>query len=123
MFDHWKLKDFAPGEGRALGAFTEHYTMDDEWIAISAPGDVYQALTATGRIQDPFYDRNELACAWVREREWWYRLAFSSAEAATLQADERFQLIFEGLDTSRPSGSMARNWAVRPICSARPFLT
>jgi beta-mannosidase len=99
MFDRWKLKDFAPGEGRALGAFTEHFTMDDEWIAISAPGDVYQALTAAGRIQDPFYDQNELACAWVRDREWWYRLAFSSAEAATLQADERFHLIFEGLDT------------------------
>ena len=90
MFDRWKLKDFAPGEGRSLGAFTEHFTMDDEWIDISAPGDVYQALTAAGRIQNPFYDRNELACAWI---------------------------------PSRPSGSMARTWAVRPICSASPFLT
>jgi beta-mannosidase len=94
MFDHWKLKDFTPGEGRALGVFAERFIMDDEWIDISAPGDVYQALTAAGRIQDPFYDQNELACAWVRDREWWYRLEFSSAEAATLQADERFQLIF-----------------------------
>ncbi|EFH80103.1 beta-mannosidase [Ktedonobacter racemifer] len=99
MFDRWKLKDFAPGEGRALGAFTEHFTIDDEWIDISAPGDVYQALVAAGRVQDPFYDQNELTCAWVRDREWWYRVEFLYEQETSLQADERLQLVFEGLDT------------------------
>ncbi len=49
MFDHWKLKDFTPGEGRALGVFAERFIMDDEWIDISAPGDVYQARRRRSR--------------------------------------------------------------------------
>src|SRR5258708_22722754 len=80
MFDHWKLKDFTPGEGRALGVFAERFFMDDEWIDLSAPGDVYQALTAAGRIQDPFYYQNELSSAGVRYREWEYRPVFLYAE-------------------------------------------
>ncbi len=97
MFDRWKLQDFQPGAGKAAGAFNEHFD-DSGWIPVDVPGDVHSALIAAGRIPDPFYDRNELECAWVEEREWWYRLVFHGPRLA-LQDDERLQLVFAGLDT------------------------
>ena len=107
MFDSFKLKDFAPGEGIALGAFAGQFDTGD-WIDVPVPGDVHQALIAAGRIPDPFYDRNELDCAWVEEREWWYRSRFTVRQVP-LQPDERLLLVFHGLDTS--------------TCSARRSLT
>ncbi len=97
MFDLWKLKDFAPEEGLMLRAFAEQFDTS-EWIDITAPGDVHQALIEAGRIEDPFYDRNEDKCAWMEEREWWYRLTFENDEKP-LNQDERLLLAFEGLDT------------------------
>jgi beta-mannosidase len=97
VFDFWKLQDFAPGEGVAHKAFAEQFDASN-WIDISAPGDVHQALIETGRIEDPFYDRNEEKCAWMEEREWWYRVIFDS-DAMPLGQNERLLLVFEGLDT------------------------
>lgn len=97
MFEHAKLKDYAPGEGAKVGAFTEGFE-ENEWLPVAVPGDVHRALVAAGRIEDPFYDRNEGKCAWVEEREWWYRLAFDGPEEP-LSPDERLRLIFHGLDT------------------------
>ncbi|HZU02767.1 MAG TPA: glycoside hydrolase family 2 protein, partial [Ktedonobacteraceae bacterium] len=97
MFDRWKLQDFAPGEGAARHAFAEQFDTSG-WIDISAPGDVHQALMEVGRIADPFYDRNEDTCAWMEEREWWYRLRMESKEPP-LRSDERLLLVFQGLDT------------------------
>jgi beta-mannosidase len=96
MFNPWKLKDFAPGEGVAQGVFSASVVGAD-WIDVDVPGDVHRALIATGRISDPFYDTNELACAWIEEREWWYITTFTGPSA--LQADERLLLVFQGLDT------------------------
>ncbi|MFL5654354.1 MAG: glycoside hydrolase family 2 protein, partial [Ktedonobacteraceae bacterium] len=97
MFDLWKLQDFPPGEGLARKVFAEQFDISD-WINITAPGDVYQALIEAGRIEDPFYDRNEDKCTWMEEREWWYRISFDS-EDKPLRQDERLLLVFEGLDT------------------------
>src|SRR5919202_5446390 len=98
MFDSWKLKDFAPGEGFASGVFRENFD-DGGWMDASVPGDVHSTLVAAGRIPDPFYDRNEHACAWVEEREWWYRLSFVPELEEQHRSNERLQLIFHGLDT------------------------
>src|ERR1041385_3581649 len=97
MFDSWKLKDFLPGEGVKLGAFSETFD-DNEWIDVPVPGDVHQALVKAGRLDDPFYDQNELQAAWVEEREWWYRFRFDGP-TEPLQTGERLQLVFHGLDT------------------------
>ncbi|MDB5076055.1 MAG: beta-mannosidase [Chloroflexi bacterium] len=97
MFDRWKLQDYAPGEGRTAIAFAEEF-YDTEWIPADVPGDVHLALIAAGRIPNPFYDRNELECAWIEDREWWYRLQFE-APVEPLQSGERLQLVFHGLDT------------------------
>ncbi len=97
MFDLWKLKDFASGEGLARQVFSEQFDTSD-WIDITVPGDVHQSLLEAGRLADPFYDRNEDKCAWMEEREWWYRISFAGEEKP-LRQDERLLLVFEGLDT------------------------
>lgn len=97
MFDHWRLKDFAPGGGEALGAFAHQFDTDD-WIDVAVPGDVHRALIDAGRIADPFYNRNELDCSWIEEREWWYRTQFSYDQEPP-ESQERLQLVFHGLDT------------------------
>jgi beta-mannosidase len=97
VFDRWKSKDFAPGEGVARGVFAEHVDTDD-WIDIAVPGDVHRALIDAGRIADPFYDRNEEQCMWMEEREWWYRASFVWTEQPP-GPDERLLLVFLGLDT------------------------
>lgn len=95
--EQWHLQDFAPGEGVQAGAF-EAIFADATWLAVNAPGDVHSALLAAGRIEDPFYDQNESKCAWIEEREWWYRATFTP-EGDALSAQERLELGFEGLDT------------------------
>jgi beta-mannosidase len=97
MFDVWKLEDFAPGEGLTQGAFSENLD-DHNWLDIPAPGDVHRTLIAAGRIEDPFYDQNEKKCAWIEDREWWYRLRFEGP-SQPLRPDERLELVFHGLDT------------------------
>src|SRR5919204_4915445 len=97
MFERWKLRDFAPGEGSAAGAQAAAYD-DGDWLDIAAPGDVHRTLIAAGRLPDPFYDRHEAACAWMEEREWWYRLRFDGPTPPP-DRGERLQLVFHGLDT------------------------
>src|SRR6266568_1533351 len=93
----WKVQDFPPGGGLTAGAHQPRHA-DGDWLGIAVPGDVHRTLIAAGRIPDPFYDRNETACAWMEEREWWYRLTFDGP-AEPADADERLQVVFEGLDT------------------------
>jgi beta-mannosidase len=69
---------------------------DERWMEVEAPGDVYLALSAVGRIPDPFGDRTEKACAWVKDREWWWRTDF---KAPAVAENQRLTIEFEGLDT------------------------
>ena len=80
--------DFAPGEGSADAA--------GDWVPVDVPGDVHTALVEAGRIEHPFYDRNENDCTWMEEREWWYRASFDDPGPAP---GERLRLVFHGLDT------------------------
>jgi beta-mannosidase len=91
----WRLKDFDLGAGEPARAFDAAIDADG-WIDITAPGDVYLALHAAGRLPDPIGDRTEDACAWVRDREWWLRADF---DAPSLVSGQRLMLTFEGLDT------------------------
>ena len=89
----WKLHDFAPGDGIAAGVHRPDF-VDDGWVDVAVPGDVHTALIAAGRIDDPFYGTNEADCAWMEEREWWYRRTFS-----TEAVEGHLRLVFYGLDT------------------------
>jgi len=62
VLESGKLKDFAPGEGVASGAFAERFDSGG-WIDVPIPGDVHRALMAAGRIEDPFYGGSEERCA------------------------------------------------------------
>jgi beta-mannosidase len=97
MFDNWKLKDFAPGEGVKSDVFSEAFD-DSQWIDVPVPGDIHRALVDAERLDDPFYDQNELKAAWIEDREWWYRLRFDGP-TAPLETGERLLLVFHGLDT------------------------
>jgi beta-mannosidase len=90
------VRDFEPGTGEEAGA-ARPGPHGEGWIGVDVPGDVHTALVEAGRIENPFYDRNEDACAWMEEREWWYRIAFAGPEAPA--ADERLRLVLHGVDT------------------------
>ena len=81
------LRDFAPGHGQA-----EVDSADDQWLPIRVPGDVHRTLIDAGRIADPFYADNEKACAWMEQREWWYRVQLHAPAGW-------YRLVFHGLDT------------------------
>jgi len=72
MLDSAKLMHFAPGAGLVAGV-AQPALDDSRWIPVSIPGDVHTALIAAGNIEDPFFGENEKECAWIEEREWWWR--------------------------------------------------
>ncbi len=107
LHEHWKLMDFAPGQGLSLGAHAPQYD-DGDWLPADVPGDVHTSLVMAGRIQPPFYNMNVETCQWVEEREWWYRTTFQLPDAppyfSPVGGTEggsavRYLLRFDGLDT------------------------
>jgi beta-mannosidase len=95
MLSQWRMKDFDVGAGLDARAFDDD-ARSAEWVSVSAPGDTYLALHAAGRLPDPFADQNEADCAWVCEREWWWRCDFAPP---AVKAGEQVVLRFLGLDT------------------------
>lgn len=83
MLRHWRLMDFAPGEGERAGAFAEDFD-DGVWTPATAPGDTHRALQTVGRIADPYDHGGEEACRWVEDREWWWRATVEAAPARTI---------------------------------------
>jgi len=95
MFSTWRVKDVDIGAAGARSV-AEADTGTAEWIDVSIPGDLYVALHAAGRLPDPFGDRTEPECAWVKDREWWWCNDFDAPSRAS---NQRLILDFEGLDT------------------------
>jgi len=67
------------------------------WLSAEVPGCIHKDLLCHGLIPDPFYGRNEAALAWVGERDWCYRLRFTSGQE--IFSHENVELVFDGLDT------------------------
>lgn len=88
--DRWQACDVDPGTGAPDDALAD-------WMDVPAPGDIYQALVAAGRLKHPFKGRNEAEAAWVRDREWWWRTMFPAPDWDV--ASQALALVFEGLDT------------------------
>jgi beta-mannosidase len=63
-------------------------------LAAPLPGDVHSALLAAGRLDDPYYGRNEYAARWVAERGWTYARAFTVDDPAALSL-----LVVDCIDT------------------------
>ncbi|WP_106768157.1 beta-mannosidase [Paenibacillus faecalis] len=94
--ENWKLRDFNVDEARDLEVASPEY-IDYFWMTTKVPGDVHTTLIERGIIEDPFYGHNDQKCRWVEEKVWWYRTVFTWNEK--IDAEERMELIFEGLDT------------------------
>ncbi len=60
------------------------------------PGSVHTDLMTAGLIEDPYLAGNETAVEWMHRTSWQYQTTFTSTRAA---ADERLDLVFDGLDT------------------------
>ena len=87
----WKLAHCPVGEGR--------YDMFRSLpvIPCRVPGAVHEAYVEAGMIPEPLKDRNDVACRWLEDQEFWYSRTFA------LQQDEllpRMLLRFGGLDTT-----------------------
>ncbi|MEU6674029.1 glycoside hydrolase family 2 protein [Streptomyces sp. NPDC046925] len=82
--------------GTALGQDASALPADG-WLPAEVPGGVHEALLAAGRIEHPYWDRNEDGVRWIEEREWWFRTSFEGP--AALAGHERALLAFLGLDT------------------------
>lgn len=93
---NWKIKHFDVGAARDLEVAPTEY-IDYFWMTTAVPGDVHSTLIDRKLIEDPFYGHNDLKCQWVEEKVWWYRTTFEFD--GTDSRDERYDLLFEGLDT------------------------
>ncbi|PAK51748.1 glycoside hydrolase family 2 protein [Paenibacillus sp. 7541] len=92
----WKIQHYEVGEKHPLELAAPG--LDDRfWIGAAVPGDVHSALIERGIIDPPYFGHNDAKCRWIEQKEWWYRTTFTVDEAA--HQDERFELVFEGLDT------------------------
>jgi beta-mannosidase len=67
------------------------------WSSTSVPTEVFKDLLESGRIADPFLDRNEDAVQWVGEADWMYRTKFPIERVPG--PGEKAVLVLEGLDT------------------------
>jgi beta-mannosidase len=65
-------------------------------VAAHVPGSVHGDLLRAGVIPDPLLGDHEASQHWIGESDWRYERAMP---ALALQADERCQLVFHGLDT------------------------
>ncbi|SFK27073.1 beta-mannosidase [Cellulomonas sp. KH9] len=65
-------------------------------VPARVPGTTHTDLLAAGLVPDPYVDRNELEVAWMKRVDWSYARPLDVAPAA---ADERVDLVLEGVDT------------------------
>ncbi|ELX09252.1 glycoside hydrolase family 2 sugar binding protein [Janthinobacterium sp. HH01] len=121
---HWRLAAADAAPSMALAPLDLPGMVD-----ITAPGDIYLALHAAGRIPHPMDDRAEAQCAWVADQPWWYR---ADVEMPPLAAGQRLVLDFEGLDTYAAvwlngeavgvTDNMFRRWRFDVTARMRPGL-
>lgn len=68
----------------------------DRTVPATVPGSAHTDLLAAGLIPDPYLDLNEKALVWAHRTDWRYTTAFAAVAPA---ADERVDLVLQGLDT------------------------
>lgn len=68
-----------------------------ETLSGSVPGSMYSDLLNLGRMDDPYWRENEHQAAMLSDYDWEYSRSFD-IDRNTL-AEERLELVFEGLDT------------------------
>jgi beta-mannosidase len=69
----------------------------DTWYPASIPGSIHTDLYSNNLIPDPFSGNNEKLLQWIDTCNWVYQTSFNKPK--DLKKGDRFELIFEGLDT------------------------
>ena len=92
----WLLIDAAHrcGDQRASHAASPQFSPAG-WLPATVPGVCAQDLLAAGRIADPYYGEQVMACRWIEERDWIYRTAL---EISATDALRPARLCFDSLD-------------------------
>lgn len=67
-----------------------------EWLPATVPGCSHTDLMATGRLEDPFFRKQEEDSYWLEDQVFWYRTRFHYDPP---NASGPLKLVFEGLDT------------------------
>jgi beta-mannosidase len=99
--DRWEVAPMQPSDWRWYNVGpvdpARLQLLESAWIPARVPGHVQSDLIDAGRIPDPGFHLNSLACEWTSQRDWIYRLNFSvSASHGNRQAVLRL----EGVDWS-----------------------
>lgn len=71
---------------------------EQKWIPAQVPGDIYSALLAQKKMEDPFFGDNEYQAKALMEEDYEYRTVFSVNLKAFGECDEVL-LRFDGIDT------------------------
>src|ERR1700753_3438582 len=80
---------------RAVGGAIPPEVGQASWPA-TIPGTVHTDLLAAGAIPDPYTGTHETDLTWMHRSAWRYETVLAAEPAA---ADERVDLVFDGLDT------------------------
>lgn len=91
----WKFQFFKEGEGIKKIFGNPSYNFAD-WMPATVPGDVRLDLLLNGKIEDPFYGKNNLKSQWVHNFEWWYLKEFELPLSEV--QDNLVHLVFNGVD-------------------------
>ncbi|MFA9455625.1 glycoside hydrolase family 2 protein [Halalkalibacter sp. AB-rgal2] len=70
---------------------------DKYWLPAHVPGCVHTDLIKNGKIEDPFYGKNELGIQWIDKKDWEYATTFD-LDPQLVNA-QHVELEFAGLDT------------------------
>jgi beta-mannosidase len=99
---------------------------DSAFRLANVPGQVHLDLLASGIIEEPFWQDNELKQRWIEQENWIYKKEFNVSSRQL--KNENIELVFEGLDTYAEvflngdsilmADNMFRTWRV----NAKPFL-
>jgi beta-mannosidase len=74
LTDNWEVrKDFLLGgpEGPSC-----HAGPEDGWLPAAVPGDIHEAMVASGAFGDPVTGLNSFDSDWTKTNSWWYRRRF-----------------------------------------------
>src|SRR5688572_3090061 len=90
LHENWKVR--AAGDISEVPASLRAVT-----LPARVSGCVHTELLRAGKIEDPYYDRNEFAVRWIGHTDWEYRTTFDADPK--MFDHERIDLVCDGLDT------------------------
>jgi beta-mannosidase len=91
----WKFQSFEDGAGIKEIFGTPNYNFS-EWLPATVPGNVRLDLMRNGKIDDPWYGKNNEKSQWVDKYEWWYQKEFELSHEPLL--DKVIHLVCKAVD-------------------------